>query len=111
MTWSRVHIHCLVAIVLLALVLVHDPEANWSAQCDTELGTGLYLDTILLVARCGDGGLAWSAARHLRLDIGVCEGHAWRAAVDNGADREAMGLAIADGQSALVVEELGLLRT
>jgi hypothetical protein len=29
------------------------------------------------------------------LDVGVCESHAWRATIDNGSDRKAMGLAIA----------------
>jgi hypothetical protein len=90
-----VEIHCLVAIVLLALILVHDSETNWGAQCDAELGAGLYLDAILLVAWCGDGGLTWSAARHLRLDVVVGEGHAGRTAVDDGTNREAVGLAIA----------------
>lgn len=84
MTGSWVHIHRLVAIVLLALVLVHDPETNWCAKGDTKLRARLDLHTILLVSGCSYGGLAWSAARHLGLDVSVCESHAWWASVDDG---------------------------
>lgn len=111
MTWSRVHVHCLVAIVLLALVLVHDSEANRSTQRDSKLGARLYLNTVLLVAGRRDGGLTWSAASHLGLNVGICEGHAWRAAVDNGAHREAMRLAIAGARLVSVVEQSELVRT
>jgi hypothetical protein len=85
-----VQVHRLIAIVLLPLVLVHDAQANWRAQCNAKLGTRLDLDAVLLVARGGDSRLTRSPARHLRLDVVVCEGHTWRAAVDDGADGEAM---------------------
>jgi hypothetical protein len=95
MAGSWVHVHCLVAVVLLPLVLVHDSETDRRAQCDAKLGTGLYLDAIFLITWGRYGGLARSSARHLGLDIVVCEGHAWRAAIDNGTNRQAMRLAIA----------------
>lgn len=95
MTWPWVQVHGLVAIILLALVLIHDSEANWCAQCDAELSARLDLYAILLIARRCYGGLARSSAGHLRLNIGFCEGHARWAAVDNGSNREAVGFAIA----------------
>lgn len=99
MAWPRVHIHSLVAVVLLPLVFIHDFQTNWRAQCDAKLGARLYLYTVLLVSRCGYGRLARSAARHLGLDVVVCESHAWRAPVDNGADGKAVRLAIAGARS------------
>jgi hypothetical protein len=90
-----VHVHCLVSIVLLALVLVHDPDANGRAQSDAKLGTGLNLYAVLLVARCRNGRLSGPTSRHLRLDIIFREAHAGRASVDDGTDTETVGLAIA----------------
>jgi len=94
MAWPGVHVHGLVAVVLLPLVLIHDPQTNWRAQCNAKFGARLYLHPVLLVPRRGYGRLAWSAARHLGLDVVVCESHAWRAPVDNGADGETVRLAI-----------------
>ena len=103
MTRSWVQVHRLVAIVLLALVLVHNPQANWCAQCDAKLGARLDFYSVFLVARSRDCRLAWSSTSHLRLDVVFSEGHARWAAVDDGADRKAMGLAIAvDCQNASI---------
>lgn len=88
-------VHGLVAIVLLALVLIHDPDTNWRAQCDSKLCAGLNFDAILLVSGCCDGRLAGSAARHLGLNVTFGESHAWRAAVDDGANGKTVGFAIA----------------
>lgn len=95
MTRSWVLVHGLVAVVLLALILVHDLDANWCAQCDAELRARLNLDAILFISRGRDCRLAGSPARHLWLDVGFSEGHARGAAVDDGADTEAVGFAIA----------------
>lgn len=95
MARSWVLIHRLVAIILLALILVHYPKTDWRTQCDAKLSARLDFYTIFLIARSCDGGLAGSPASHLGLDVGFGEGHAWRAAVDNGADRETVGLSIA----------------
>jgi hypothetical protein len=102
----RVQIHCLVSVVLLALVLVHDPKTNGRAQRDAKFGTGLNLYAVFLVARCRNGGLSGSAPRHLRLNIVFCEAHAGRASIDDGTDAEAMGLAIADeGQDCATISQ------
>ncbi len=95
MARSRVHVHSLVAVVLLALVLVHDPDANGGAQCDAEFCARLDLDAVLLIAGGCNGGLTRSAARHLRLDVIFGQGHARRATVDDGADGKTVGFAIA----------------
>jgi hypothetical protein len=95
MAGSWVHVHRLVAVVLLPLVLVHNSETNGRAQRDAKLGTGLYLHAIFLITRSRYGRLARSSTRHLGLDVVVCKGHAWRATIDNGTNRQAMRLAIA----------------
>lgn len=92
---AGVQVHGGVAIVLGALVLVEDEHADGRAQGDAAFGSGLNLNTVFFVARGRDGGLAGAAAGHLRLDVGLGEGHARRAAVDYAADRAAVGLAIA----------------
>lgn len=89
------HVHGGVAVVLGALVLVEDEHADGGAQGDAGLGAGLDLHAVLFVARGRDGGLAGAAAGHLRLDVGLGEGHAGRAAVDDAADGAAVGFAIA----------------
>ena len=95
MAGSWVLVHGLVAVILLALVLVHDPDANWSAQCNAELCTGLDLHAVLFVAGSCDSGLAGSAARHLGLNVILGEGHTRRAAVNYGADGKTVGFTIA----------------
>ncbi|KAL9576263.1 MAG: hypothetical protein Q9212_007246, partial [Teloschistes hypoglaucus] len=62
---------------------------------EAEFGAGLDLDTVFFVAGSGEGGLAGAAAGHLRLDVGFGEGKAGGAAIDDAADGETMGFAIA----------------
>lgn len=95
MAGSWVLVHGLVAVVLLALILVHDPNTNWRAQCDSELCARLDFDAILLIAGCCDGRLAGSTACHLGLNVTLGESHAWWAAVDDGAHGKTVGFAIA----------------
>jgi hypothetical protein len=99
--WPGVHVHSLVSIVLGALVLVHDLNADRCAQCDAKLGAGLDLDLVLLISRSCDRGLSGTPARHLGLNVGFGELHTRRAAVDDGADAEAVRLAIAEEISEL----------
>ena len=104
MAGPGVQIHCLVSVVLFALVLVHDPDANGRTQRDAKLGAGLDLYAVLLVARCCDGRLSGSTSCHLRLNVILREAHARRAPVDDGTDAEAVGLAIADeGQNGTTI--------
>lgn len=95
MTRARVQVHGAVAVVLGALVLIHDTHANGGAQRHTELGARLDLNAILLVARGCDCALSRTAAGHLGLDVGLAELHARRTAVNNAADGKAVRLAIA----------------
>ncbi|KAL8931519.1 MAG: hypothetical protein Q9216_007174, partial [Gyalolechia sp. 2 TL-2023] len=62
---------------------------------DAELGAGLDLDFVFFVAGGGEGALAGTSAGHLGLDVGFCEGEAWWAAIDDAANGEAVGFAIA----------------
>lgn len=96
---AREAVHGGVAVVARALVLVEDEHADGGAERDAGLGARLDLHAVLFVARRRDGRLAGSAARHLRLDVGLGQGHAGRAAVDDAADGAAVGLAIAVGVS------------
>lgn len=95
MAWPGIHIHGLIAVVLGALVLIHDANADRCAQCDAELSTRLDLNLVLLISRSCDRGLSGTAACHLGLDIGFGKLHTRRAAVNDGANTEAVGLAIA----------------
>lgn len=83
---SGEHVHGRVAVVLGSLVLVQDQHADRCAQRHAELGAGLDLDTIFLVTRGGNCGLAGATSRHLGLDIVFSQEHARRAAVDYAAD-------------------------
>lgn len=62
-----------------------------------------YSHEVLLVARGGDGRLAWASAVELRLDVGLGEREAWRAVLDDTRDSLAVGLA-----SAVTMEVSGL---
>lgn len=104
-----VHIHSLVSIILLALVLVHDTNANWRAQCDTELCAGLDLYTIFLVSWGRNRGLARPTARHLGLYVALIKGHAWRAAVDYGTDAEAVRLSIAEYCQKFAIDQVACI--
>lgn len=95
MARSGVKVHSLVAIILLALVFVHDPDTNWGTQCNTELCARLNLHAIFLVSWGCDRGLTGAAASHLGLDVALREGHTRRAAIDDGTYTEAVGLSIA----------------
>jgi hypothetical protein len=94
-TGAGVQVHGAVAVVLRSLVLVHDAHANGGAQGDSKLGARLDLDLVLFIARCRDGALSRSASGHLRLDVGLCELHAWRHSVNDASDTETVRLAIA----------------
>lgn len=109
MAGSGVEIHGLVAVVLGALVLVHDHEANGSAQSNAKLGTGLDLHAILLVSRSRDGGLTWPSSGHLGLNVGLCELHAGRTAINDAADGAAVGFTIAAYKEAMSVCDTGRL--
>jgi hypothetical protein len=58
-----------------------------------KLGSRSYSHAVLLIARSGDGRLARTPTSELRLDIGLNEGQAWRAIVDDAGDELAVGLA------------------
>lgn len=94
MTRSRVFVHGLVAVVLLALVFVHDSDSNRRAERDAKLCSRLDFYAILFIAWSRNGRLARSASCHLGLDVGLCQRHARRATVNDGADRETVGFAI-----------------
>ena len=93
------HVHGAVAVVLGALVFVSDDEAYGGSEGDAEFGAGLDLHAVFLVAGGREGGLARAAARHLRLDVGFGEFHAWGAAIDYASYGEAVGFAVAGGVS------------
>lgn len=96
MARPREQIHCASTVILRALVLIAHHHADWGAERDTEFGTGLDLDAILLVARRRERALAGTTSRHLRLDVGFGERHSGGHAVDDAADGAAMRLAIAE---------------
>lgn len=48
-----------------------------------KLASRSYSHTVLLIARGGDGRLARATAIELRLDIGLDEGQAWRAVLND----------------------------
>ena len=100
-TRPGIHVHGLVAVVLWALVFIHNPDANWRAQCYAKLGAGLDFDLVLLISRGCDGRLAGSSSCHLGLDVSFSKRHARRAAIDDGANTEAVGFAIAGEMSAI----------
>lgn len=108
---AGVHVHGGVAVVLGALVLVEDEHADGGAEGEAGLGAGLDLYAVLLVARGRDGGLAGAAARHLRLDVGLGEGHARGAAVDDAADGATVGFAIAGTRELDKIGSLGVCAT
>ena len=58
-----------------------------------KLASRSYSHAVLFVARGGDGRLARAAAAELRLDVGLDEGQAWRAVLDDAGDGLAVGLA------------------
>lgn len=58
-----------------------------------KLASRSYSHTVLLVARGADGRLARAPAVELRLDVGLDEGQAWRAVLDDTGDGLAVGLA------------------
>ena len=106
MTRPGVHVHGLVAVVLGALILVHDPDANGCTQRDAKLSTRLDLDLILFISRCCDCGLSGASSCHLGLDVGFSKGHTRRAAINDGANAEAVGLAIAGGCQSQFIQSL-----
>ena len=69
MTRPREAIHSLIPVILGPLILVHDAHADGRAQRDAELRAGLDLDPVLLIAGCGDGGLARPPTCELRLNV------------------------------------------
>lgn len=69
-----------------------------------KLASRSYSHAVLLVARGADGRLARAPAVELRLDIGLDEGQAWRAVLDDTGDGLAVGLA-----GAVTMEVSGLL--
>lgn len=95
MTGPRVFIHCAITIVSRALVFVEDAEGDWGTECKAMFCAGLDLDTVFFVAGCSECGLARSTAGHLRLDVIFSERKAWGATVNDGADGQAVGFAIA----------------
>jgi len=95
MAGARVQIHRAAAVVLGSLVLVADHHANRCSQGDSEFRSRLNLDAVLFVSRGRQRALAGASAGHLGLDVVFCELHAWGAAVDDAADRAAVGFAIA----------------
>ena len=90
-----VDIHSLVSIILLPLVLVHDAHANRRSQRNAKLSARLDFHPVLLIAGSCDCALTRSSARHLGLDVRLCEGHARRAAIHYAPHRQAVGLAVA----------------
>ena len=81
-------------VIMRALVLVLDEETNRCAEGDTVLGTGLDLNSVELGARRRDVALAGAPTRELDLDVLVRELESGRDAVDDGADRLAVRLAV-----------------
>jgi hypothetical protein len=88
---AGVDVHGLVAVVLGALVLVHDDEADRGPEGLAEFGAGLDGYAVFLVAGRGDGALARAAAVELGLDVGFGEGHAGGWVVDDAPDGFAVG--------------------
>lgn len=85
MAGTRVEIHCTTAIILRSLILIANNHRNWRAEGISALGAGLNLYSVLFIAGCGESALAGTSPGHLRLDVGLREGHAWRAAIDDTA--------------------------
>lgn len=94
-TGAGEQVHCAATVVLGALVLVADHHANRCTQSNTELCTGLDLDSVLLIPRGSQGTLAGTATGHLRLNITLGELHARGTSIDDTADGTAVRLAIA----------------
>lgn len=95
MARPRVQIHCAPTVVLRSLVLVANHHPNRSTQRNSKFGPGLDFHSVLLVSRRSQRTLAWTSSRHLWLDVVLRELHAWRAAIDDTADRAAVGFTIA----------------
>ena len=89
------HVHGAAAVVFGPLVLIADHESYGGPESDAELGAGLDLDAVFLVAGGGEGALPRPPAGHLRLDVVFCDLHAWRAAVDNASYGAAVRLTVA----------------
>ena len=89
------HIHCAASIILGSLVFVLHHKAYGGAESDAEFGAGLDLHAIFLVAGGGECTLTGAAAGHLWLDIGFCQLHPWRTAIDYGSHRATMGFTVA----------------
>lgn len=85
MAGPGVEIHRTTAIILGSLILIAHNHRNWRAEGISALGAGLDFDSVLFIAGCGESALAGTASGHLRLDIGLGEGHAWWAAIDDAA--------------------------
>ena len=90
--WARVRVH--LRIVVRSVVLVVDHHRNGGAERLAVLGTGLYVDPVLLVTWGGQLGLAGSASGQLWLDVVCGEGHAGRHTVDDAANGLAVGLTV-----------------
>lgn len=85
MAGPGVQIHRAAAVILRSLVLIAHNHRNWRTESVSALSAGLNLDSVLFIAGCSESALAGTAAGHLRLDVGLGEGHAWRAAIDDAA--------------------------
>lgn len=93
---AGVLVHCAVAVVFWSLVFVANAQADRGTESDAEFGAGLDFNFVFFVAGGGEGALAGAAPGHLGLDVGFCEGKARGAAIDDAADGEAVGFAIAE---------------
>lgn len=85
MAGPGVQVHRTAAVILWSLILIAHNHRNWRAEGVAILSTGLNLDSVLFIAGGGESALAGTATGHLRLDVGLGESHAWRAAIDDAA--------------------------
>lgn len=108
MTGPGVEIHRATAIILGSLILIAHNHRNRRAEGISAFGAGLNLDSVLFIAGCGESALAGTASGHLRLDVSFGEGHAWRAAIDDAADRAAVGFAVAWSVSCFQIVVVGV---
>ncbi len=82
-----------VAVVLRALVLVLDDQADRRAGCHALEHAGEYPDLVRFIALRRVTTAPWPATVQVRLDIGFGERHPRRAAVDDAAERQPVALA------------------
>ena len=94
MTRPWVQIHRAPTVVLRPLILITHDHGNRRAQRDSKLCTRLDLHAVFLIARCRQRRLAGSPPRHLRLDVGFCEGEPRWHAINDAAHGAAVGLAV-----------------